>query len=103
MIRYFCDGCGKELENGEHERLAGRVRVGKAEVLVEVISGKEATWNEGNVCHRCIITAIMALKDAHPSVSGFARKDGEPVNYSTSWSLNGDSEKSVTALFKGKA
>lgn len=104
MIRYFCDGCGKELETSEHERLAGRVKVGKTEVLVEVLSGKEGTWNGGQVCHRCIIVAIMALKDAYPNVTGYSKPGSkDEPRFSTGWSLNGTSETSPEVLFRGKA
>lgn len=86
MVRYYCDCCGNELKNRDGERIAGRVKVGDAEVPVEVMSGLGSTWNAGHVCHRCQVTAIMALLDAYPQPMASAKA---PENVTTFWTLQG--------------
>lgn len=100
MIRHFCDGCEKELEHGDHERLAGEVRVGKNVILVEVISGVGSTWNSGQVCHVCILTALMALKESHPTNTAWSK---QPEKVSASWSINREAVSNLAVLKRGKS
>lgn len=50
MVRYFCDGCGREIPKGEGDRLTHRV----GRVSVEVMTAVNNTWNAGCVCHDCV-------------------------------------------------
>ena len=59
MIKYFCDGCGKELDPKE----AGKRLEGKMErVTVTVMASVDGVFNGGLVCHDCLRKIIASTK-----------------------------------------
>ena len=54
MVRYFCDVCGEELRKGESARVHGEV----GRVSFEVMTAIDGTWNNGLICHACVVKAI---------------------------------------------
>ena len=63
MIRYYCDVCGEELGKADHNRLQGSVQSGEHSVKVEVISGVDGAWNEGHLCHACVLTVVQEVAE----------------------------------------
>jgi hypothetical protein len=53
--RYYCDNCGRELRPKEGARLKRRL----GRVAVQVIHDIDGIWNGGDVCHDCIIAAVV--------------------------------------------
>lgn len=72
MTRYYCDGCGVEIN--EHNRCHGgalhcpesrlgtiiKTRNGKM-LCVEIMTGTDNKWNDGHWCIRCVLDALLAL------------------------------------------
>ena len=68
MIRYFCDLCGREMQDsgaGRNElgRLTATVRGRGCELKVEVIQSKDGVGNNGHFCRYCVLDALGALDD----------------------------------------
>ena len=69
-VRYYCDGCGKEVETTERLRRALPLRhvvvdgangVERRNVVaVEVITAVNGTWNAGIVCQECVMRVVCS-------------------------------------------
>ncbi len=68
--KYYCDNCGEELTDADHERL--RLRLGG--VTVEVIHAFQNTWNGGHVCHACIKNVVVKGEPASAGCSYVNRR-----------------------------
>jgi hypothetical protein len=63
MIKYYCDGCGNELEAGEHRRIKKNLWLAPNEddrnlIGVEVIHSMNGTSNSGHICHWCLLKVL---------------------------------------------
>jgi len=64
--RYFCDQCGNELQDSDHERLKGFILQRRSDdmkkiypkMMFEVMTGMNEKWNSGHFCHACIKKAV---------------------------------------------
>jgi hypothetical protein len=63
MIRRFCDGCGSELTDQRTGRIIREAVLGLHTVRVEVIVAVDGTWNAGDVCRLCVVTAVCEGED----------------------------------------
>lgn len=81
MIKTFCDRCGDELTSanrcaprntaGFQLSHSGRLGLRSSRssdthdntMMVEVITGKGDTWNTGDWCKYCVISAVNELDD----------------------------------------
>lgn len=75
MTKYFCDGCGKEVtpENKPKggttgDRLATIIERNGFKIGIEVLTAKNATWNDGLFCKHCILDALYQLDDRPKAV-----------------------------------
>lgn len=56
MVKYFCDICGAEMSRQDQ----GRIRVRRGRVSVEIMTALDDTWNNGQICHSCIVDVVFA-------------------------------------------
>lgn len=56
MVKYFCDICGAEMSRQDQ----GRIRVRRGRVSVEIMTALDNTWNNGQICHSCIVDVVFA-------------------------------------------
>lgn len=73
MIKYFCDLCGAEISEQNRPRggtVPGRLGVEKVDSKnpdrmfeIEVITGVNRCWNNGELCKYCIIDMINEADD----------------------------------------
>lgn len=56
MVKYFCDMCGAEMSRQDQ----GRIRVRRGRVSVEIMTALDNTWNNGQICHSCIVDVVFA-------------------------------------------
>lgn len=55
MIKYYCDGCEKEVKtNLIAERLHIKRKIGNNEFEVEIMVAKNDVWNAGIICEECL-------------------------------------------------
>jgi hypothetical protein len=68
MIKRYCDQCGDELVKRNTRLIREDTRLlGKIDCLsFEIITGKDATWNDGDFCQYCIADAIALLVGKKP-------------------------------------
>jgi len=59
--RHFCDNCGNELLSNEFRGRMVDGRLGRANggLMVQVITGWNGTWNDGEFCVHCIVQAVI--------------------------------------------
>ena len=53
MYLCYCDICGSKMD-----RNIGRLKIKKGRLEIEVMTAVDKVWNGGQVCHKCIKTAI---------------------------------------------
>jgi len=58
MVKYFCDGCGKELAKGDADRVRHEAHINGTTINVQVMTGVEGVWNSGYVCHECVVRVV---------------------------------------------
>lgn len=73
MIKHFCDCCEAELTDNnrctgspqQSGRLGGTIATFKKGMLmeVEVVTGLNKCWNNGDFCKYCVIDAVNSLDD----------------------------------------
>lgn len=64
MVKYFCDGCGCEINADTHEdRLSVTVGKGGRLLRVQVIHAQDDIANQGLYCKHCILDALYELDD----------------------------------------
>ncbi len=72
MTKYFCDGCGKEITKesacagaamNSPDRLGTEVKKRNKTLKVEVMTGTDGTWNDGEWCKYCVLDALYKLDD----------------------------------------
>lgn len=56
MVKYFCDICGAEMSRQDQ----GRIKVRRGRVSVEIMTALDNTWNNGQICHSCIVDVVFA-------------------------------------------
>jgi len=56
VVKYFCDICGAEMSRQDQ----GRIRVRRGRVSVEIMTALDNTWNNGQICHSCIVDVVFA-------------------------------------------
>lgn len=67
MIKRYCDGCGEELTpaflgpRNINNRFATDPTVKASGLMLEVITGKDGTWNSGDWCRLCIAAGLAKL------------------------------------------
>jgi hypothetical protein len=66
MIKYFCDGCGKEISGGG-ERVIKELTLSPSstienQIRIEVLVAINRTWNAGNICEDCVIKVVTEGK-----------------------------------------
>ena len=61
--RYFCDGCGDELESGRTDRLRRHLNIEGNNFGVEVMVRFNGTWNTGLLCHACVVRVVTEGDD----------------------------------------
>ena len=72
MIRRYCDCCGCELgkDNSVYTRIGGSLFRGGTRLNVEIMTGKDGTWNSGDFCSDCVFDAVASLD---PRKADYAR------------------------------
>ena len=61
-VKWFCDVCKKEMKrNVVDKRLKGMVDFSDKRVLIEVMVGVENTWNDGEICMKCLHDVLVEL------------------------------------------
>ena len=67
MIKRYCDKCGAEITDKNianfNNRISAEIKTRNGRMMVEVISGKDSTWNDGDFCKYCILDALYTLDD----------------------------------------
>jgi len=61
----ICDECGKPLKNWKNDAVAERPELtseGKYQWVLEVIIGRESTFNKGNLCKDCLLKLVKNAK-----------------------------------------
>jgi hypothetical protein len=72
MVKYFCDICGKEMSDQDR----GRIKVKRGRVSVEIMTALDGIWNNGQICHSCIVDVVFAYGERSRDVF---KLDPEPV------------------------
>lgn len=69
--KYFCDSCGDELtpetrtSRDQQGRLFGRAHIpGGHTMFVQVVTGMDSTWNQGDYCNACIAACLNAALES---------------------------------------
>jgi hypothetical protein len=64
MVKYFCDICGAEMSREDR----GRIKVRRGRVSVEIMTALDNRWNDGQICHNCIVDVVVAYGERSSSV-----------------------------------
>jgi len=77
MVKYFCDGCGKELAKGDDDRLKREAQINGTTISVKVMTGVGGVWNSGSVCHECVVRVVMGDTDRQADVASLEQTDDQ--------------------------
>ena len=61
MTKYFCDGCGKELDwdnNVVAHRCKRQLQINGTKFQVEALVATDGCWNNGHLCVECLLRVI---------------------------------------------
>jgi hypothetical protein len=57
MVKHYCDICGEPCGATDSERIEGA----KGRLSFKIVTAIDLVWNGGDVCHACIIKAVIEV------------------------------------------